>query len=139
MSGFILDLGEKRQFAFEGRCTRDPVAFGQHSDDFRMRMLPDLTDQCLAVGIRHPIPRFNADVVVDFFLKFLFEFDDTHFVMPFMMIDMICSVSCCSLSFVFRMPLRCNHRKEDRIIWKTRYGSVGFRRPSSIPCRIIRR
>jgi hypothetical protein len=41
---------------------RDPVAFGQHADDLAVRVLADLAHQGLAVGLGHPVLRFDAAV-----------------------------------------------------------------------------
>ena len=73
MPSFILHLGQQNGLAFERRCAGDPVAFGQHADDFRMRVLADLADQRFAVGVGHPVLRLDANVRVDFLLKLFFE------------------------------------------------------------------
>ncbi|MNQ92581.1 hypothetical protein D3C85_1080120 [compost metagenome] len=69
MAGFVLDLGHQLQLALEGRGAGDPVAFGQHADDFRMGVLGDLPDQSLAVGVGHPVLGFDLDFSIDLFLE----------------------------------------------------------------------
>src|SRR6185437_3253240 len=44
---------------------RYPVAFRQHPDDFRMRMLLNLPDQRAPVRLGHPVLRLDLDVSVD--------------------------------------------------------------------------
>ncbi|MCY1302744.1 hypothetical protein D9M70_524210 [compost metagenome] len=61
MTGFVLDLGHQLQFAFEAWRAGDPVAFGQHADDFGVGVLGNLPDQGLAVGIWHPVLGFDLD------------------------------------------------------------------------------
>src|SRR5699024_1065932 len=57
------------------RCARQPVTFRLHPDNFGVRMLSDLTDQRLAVALRHPVPWFDALVAfngaVEVFLQCL--------------------------------------------------------------------
>ncbi|MEY9108564.1 hypothetical protein ABH999_004760 [Bradyrhizobium yuanmingense] len=65
MAAFILHLGEQRGLAAQGRRARDPVAFGQHADDFGMRVLGDLAGERLAIGRRHPIVRLDALLGID--------------------------------------------------------------------------
>ena len=40
--GFVLHLGQQCRLAAQGRCAGDPVALGQHADDFGMGVLGDL-------------------------------------------------------------------------------------------------
>ncbi|MNT56195.1 hypothetical protein D3C72_1934780 [compost metagenome] len=61
VAGFVLDLGHQLQFAFERWRAGDPVAFGQHADDFGVGVLGNLPDQGLAVGIWHPVLGFDLD------------------------------------------------------------------------------
>ena len=69
VAALVLDLGEQRHLAAQGRCARDPVAFGQHPDHFGMGMLGNLPDQRLAVGRRHPVIGLDALFGVDTRLK----------------------------------------------------------------------
>ncbi|MCY1175843.1 hypothetical protein D9M73_160980 [compost metagenome] len=69
VTGFVLDLGHQLQFAFEAWRAGDPVAFGQHADDFGVGVLGDLADQGLPVGFRHPVLRLDLDFRVDLFLE----------------------------------------------------------------------
>ena len=65
MAAFVLHLGEQRGLAAQRRRARDPVAFGQHADDFGMGVLGNLPGQRLAVGRGHPVVRLDAIVGVD--------------------------------------------------------------------------
>lgn len=58
---FVLDLGLQLQPALETGGTSDPVAFGQHVDDFGVCVLGNLRDQCLALVIWHPVLGFDLD------------------------------------------------------------------------------
>src|SRR5207253_1045169 len=69
VAAFVLRLGEQRGLAAQRWRTRDPVAFGQHADDFGMRMLGNLPRQRLAVGRRHPVVRLDALLGIDARLK----------------------------------------------------------------------
>ena len=62
---FVLDLGHQDRLALQGRRARDPVALGQHADDLRVRMLRNLPDQRLAIGLGHPVLGLDLDVGVD--------------------------------------------------------------------------
>ena len=44
---------------------RDPVAFRQHADDFRVSVLRDLPHQRLAIRVGHPVVGFDAVFGVD--------------------------------------------------------------------------
>ena len=59
MSCFVLHLCQQNGFAFEARGSRDPIAFGEHSNNFAVRVLADLSDQRLPIGIGHPVLRFD--------------------------------------------------------------------------------
>ena len=59
MSRLILHLGQQNRLAFQGWGAGDPIALGQLSYDFRMRMLRDLTDQGFAIARGHPILWLN--------------------------------------------------------------------------------
>ena len=72
MTGFVLDFGDEDGLATQRRRTRDPVAFGLHPDDLRVRVLGDLADQRLAVGLRHPVARLHLFFRVQQLLKPLF-------------------------------------------------------------------
>jgi hypothetical protein len=48
----------------EGRAG-DPVALGQHADDFRMRVLADLADQRAAIAFRHRVVGLDLFLAVD--------------------------------------------------------------------------
>ncbi|MDT4844520.1 hypothetical protein FQZ97_784840 [compost metagenome] len=69
VAGFVLDLRHQLQLALQGRCAGHPVALGQHADDFRMRVLGNLPDQRLAIGIGHPVLRLDLDLGVDLLLE----------------------------------------------------------------------
>jgi len=51
--------------AAQRRRARDPVAFGQHADDFGMGVLGNLPRQRLAIGRRHPVVRLDPLVGID--------------------------------------------------------------------------
>ena len=55
MTGLILNLGEQDRLAPQGRRARDPVALGQHADNFAVGVLADLADQRTAVGLGHSV------------------------------------------------------------------------------------
>ncbi len=55
--------------ALEAGRAADPVAFGQHADDFAVRMLADLAHQRLAVAVGHPVLRLDLAVGVDLRVK----------------------------------------------------------------------
>ncbi len=59
VAALVLHLREQDGLALERRRARDPVALGQHADDLAVRVLADLTDQRLAVALRHPVLRFD--------------------------------------------------------------------------------
>ena len=59
---FILHLGQKNGFALQGRRPGNPIAFGQHANNFTVGMLADLPNQRLAVSIGHPI--FGLDLLL---------------------------------------------------------------------------
>ena len=49
----VLHLGHQDRLAAQARGAADPVALGLHADDLGVRVLGDLADQRLAVGLRH--------------------------------------------------------------------------------------
>ena len=51
----VLHLGEQDRLAPERRRARDPIAFGEHADNLRMRMLADLPRQRPPIGLGHPV------------------------------------------------------------------------------------
>src|SRR6185369_11914564 len=65
VAALVLDLGDQDGLALETRGARNPVAFGQHADDFAVGVLADLADQGLAVGLGHPVLRLDAAVGID--------------------------------------------------------------------------
>ena len=65
MPTFILNFRQQDQLAPQGRSTGDPVAFRLHADDFRVGVLRDLSNERLTVGLGHPVPGFDALLVVD--------------------------------------------------------------------------
>ena len=65
MPAFVLDLRHQDRFSLQRRRAADPVAFGQHADDLRMRVLLNLADQRAPIGFRHPILRLDFYVGVD--------------------------------------------------------------------------
>ncbi|MCY1183821.1 hypothetical protein D9M73_244710 [compost metagenome] len=72
VAGLVLDLRHQLQLALEAGGTGNPVAFGQHADDFRVGVLGDLPDEGLAVGLGHPVLGFDLDFGVDLFLEVAF-------------------------------------------------------------------
>ncbi|MNN70500.1 hypothetical protein D3C81_1863530 [compost metagenome] len=64
MAGFVLDLGQQHCLALQRGRAGDPVAFRQLADDFRVRVLRDLADQGLAVGLGHPVLGLDLDAVI---------------------------------------------------------------------------
>ena len=44
-----------------------------------MRMLTDLPDIGLAVGLRHPVFGFDLDLIIDLILEYFFEILYGHF------------------------------------------------------------
>ena len=82
LPGFILHFRQQNRFAPKGRRASDPVAFRQHADDFGVRVLANLTDQRLAVGIRHPVLRFDGRILRDPLLKALFFCHVITFMIP---------------------------------------------------------
>jgi hypothetical protein len=69
MPGLVLHLGQQDRLALERRRPRDPIAFGQLTDDLRVRVLADLADQRPAIALRHPVLRLHADALVDALLE----------------------------------------------------------------------
>ena len=65
MAAFVLHLGNQNGFAFQAGGAADPVAFGQHADDFAVRVLADLAHQGFAVGLWHPFAGLDAAIGVD--------------------------------------------------------------------------
>jgi hypothetical protein len=57
----------------EGWAPSDPIAFGQHSHNFAMRVLADLPDQRFAIGFGHPILGFNFYFPIELVLEIFFE------------------------------------------------------------------
>ena len=73
VSGLVLNFCQQNGLALEAGCTRDPIALGLHADDFAVCMLTDLTDEGLAVSIRHPVFGFNFLVRSDVIFKPLIQ------------------------------------------------------------------
>ena len=69
VAAFVLHLGEQRGLAAQRRRAGDPVAFGQHADDFGMGVLGNLPRQRLAIGRGHPVVRLDALLGIDARLK----------------------------------------------------------------------
>ncbi len=69
VAGFVLHLGHQDRLALERRGARDPVAFRQHAHDLGMRVLRNLPDERLAVGLGHPVLGLDAHVGVDALLE----------------------------------------------------------------------
>ena len=65
VAALVLHLGHQDGLALQRRRARDPVAFGQHADDLRVRVLRDLADQRAAIGVGHPVLGLDLDVGVD--------------------------------------------------------------------------
>ncbi len=55
MASLVLHLGDQYRLALQRRGASDPIALGQHADDFRMRVLGNLTNQGVAIAQRHPV------------------------------------------------------------------------------------
>ena len=69
MATLVLHFGNQNGFAFQARCAADPVALGQHSHNFAVRVLADLAHQGFAVVLGHPIARLDLALAVDGFFK----------------------------------------------------------------------
>jgi len=69
MTAFVLYFSYQNGFALQAGCAADPVAFGQHADNFTVRVLADLPHQGLAVMRGHPISRLDLALVVDRLFK----------------------------------------------------------------------
>ena len=82
MSSLILYLSQQNRFTAQRRRAGDPVAFRQHADNFRVRVLTYLTNQGLTVGIRHPVPRFDGHFLRDALVKALFFCHVITFMIP---------------------------------------------------------
>src|SRR3546814_1964079 len=78
MAGLVLHLGKQYGFALERGRAGDPVALGQHADDFRMSMLRNLAHQGLAIGLGHPVFGLDAYAFIDAFLKKPFSRSEEH-------------------------------------------------------------
>ena len=65
VAAFVLHLGQQDGLALERGRARNPVALGQHADDFAVGVLADLAHQGLAVGLGHPVLRLDLAVAVD--------------------------------------------------------------------------
>ena len=65
VAGFVLHFGEQGGLAAEAGGAGDPVALGQHADDFGVGVLADLADQGAAIGGGHPVVGFDAVFGVD--------------------------------------------------------------------------
>ena len=70
--GFVLHFRQQDRFSAQRRRAGDPVPFRQHADNFGVRMLTNLTDQRLTVGVRHPVLRLNRRLLRYALLKPLF-------------------------------------------------------------------
>ena len=82
MPGFILHFRQQNRFAPKGRRASDPVAFRQHADNFRVRVLAYLADQRFTVGFRHPVQRFDGRLLCNALLKALFFCHVITFMIP---------------------------------------------------------
>ena len=60
--GLVLDLGHQDRLATQRRRAADPAAFRLHPDDLGVRMLGDLADQRLAIGLWHLVPRLDTQI-----------------------------------------------------------------------------
>ena len=69
VAAFVLHFRQQRRLAAQRRRAGDPVAFGQHADDFGMGVLRDLPRQRLAIGRGHPVIRLDALFGIDARLK----------------------------------------------------------------------
>ena len=74
MPRLVLHLGDENRLALQARRAADPVALGQHADDLAVRVLADLAHQRLAVGLGHPVLRFDAAVVIDALVELRHQF-----------------------------------------------------------------
>ena len=82
VSSLILYLSQQDRFAAQRRRAGDPVAFRQHTDDLRVRVLAYLPNQGLTVGIRHPVLRFDGRFLRDALVKALFFCHVITFMIP---------------------------------------------------------
>src|SRR5580698_7427349 len=73
MAAFVLHFGDQNRLALQGWGASDPIALGQHADDFRMRVLGNLTNQGIAIARRHPVLGLDLLLGVDSREKALFE------------------------------------------------------------------
>ena len=65
VAALVLNLGDQDGLALEARCARDPVALGQHADDFAVCVLADLPHERLAIALGHPVLRFDLAIGFD--------------------------------------------------------------------------
>ena len=72
MSGLVLYFCEQNGLTPQRGCAGYPVAFRQHADNFRVRMLANLADQRLTVCVRHPVLRLDGRFLRDALVKALF-------------------------------------------------------------------
>ena len=63
VAGLVLHLGHQDRLAAQARRAADPVALGLHADDLGVRVLGDLPDQGLAVGLGHVVARLDPALV----------------------------------------------------------------------------
>jgi hypothetical protein len=63
--GLVLHLGQQDRLAAQRRRPQDPVALRLHPDDLGVRVLGDLADEGLPVGLGHPVPRLDPLVGLD--------------------------------------------------------------------------
>ena len=78
MTGFVLHFGQQYGFTLQRRGAGNPVAFGQHTHYFTMRVLADLPDQGFAIGIRHPVAGLYLGLRVYLILEYFFEVGNRH-------------------------------------------------------------
>ena len=62
VAGLVLDLRHQDRLAAQARRAADPVALGLHADDLGVRVLGDLADQGLAVGLGHLVAGLDPAV-----------------------------------------------------------------------------
>jgi hypothetical protein len=61
----VLHLGQQGRLAAQAGRAGDPVALGQHADDFRVRVLADLADQRAAIAFGHLVVGLDLFLGVD--------------------------------------------------------------------------
>ncbi len=69
VAALVLHLGQQNHLASQIGGAGDPCAFGQHAHHFAVGMLGDHADELLAIGVGHPVARFDLLAAGDARLK----------------------------------------------------------------------